>query len=185
VFIDPDGGFRMLGAAREVRDAGNRIVAVEVGKDSGPASSASVFDEPVRALCTAAAALGFRGNGVFDFLLGSNGRPLVIEMNPRRGTATFVYGLAEALFGSGWPEWISGLVRVPLSIEPGRSIEPERALEIVELTNKELAGESLIVPLSLTWLKSPKPGVAIATFARNRAEIARAEALFSRSLARG
>jgi hypothetical protein len=177
VFIHGDGTVDTLGPARELRNVHNRIVAVEVGKDAGPENSPQLFESPVRALGAAASAIGYRGNAVFDFLLDSRGRPKVIEMNPRRGTAGFVFALARALFGPDWPLRLSGLIRLPVPVEPSLALGPERVLEIIETANQRLSGDALIVPVGLTWLKLRSPGVAVVTFAPHRAGVTEAESL--------
>ena len=183
VFIHSDGMFETLGAARERRNTHNRIAAVEVGRDSGPANTPEMFDESVRTLCAAAAAIGYRGSAIFDFLLDSHADPAVIEMNARRGTAGFVFTLAQALFGPDWTNRHSGLIRLPLHVEPSERLNPDRVLDVIETTNQSLSGDAVIVPVSLTWLKLPNPGVAIVTFGSDRTAISEAESGLSEWLA--
>ncbi len=182
VVIGADGDVQVLGIAREIRDDANRISAIEIGKDVEASAPRELFDEPVRNLARAAASLGYRGPAVFDFMVRPTAPPLVLEMNPRRGTTGFIYTVAQALFGADWMQRHCGVIRLPIPISASSRMDPERALEVIEATNRHLDGAGHIAPVSLTWLSLPRPGLAVAVFAADRDAVAASERLLIAAL---
>jgi hypothetical protein len=101
----------------------------------------------------------------------------VIEANPRRCSESTAYDVGEALYGPDWEQQMAALLRLPLPIEPGHVCQLKIGLDALESANQELAQDSRVVPLSLSWLKHAYPGIGYVLFTPEGSDIESAEAI--------
>ena len=74
------------------------------------------------------------------------------------------------------------LVRLPRHVDLSATPEPESLIHQLEAANEQTSEDSLIVPLSLTWLRPTPPGVGYVVFARNRETVREAESILAEQL---
>jgi hypothetical protein len=185
--IDEVGAVTISGGGREVRDDENGYTGAYLGRGALPGPLAAEVAPLLTALGEMLAARGYHGHLGVDFVVDGAGRPVLLELNPRRGAASYVQDVGTRLYGPGWAATHHAVSRLPLAVELARSPGVGMLLDTFEAANRRLEpGGCLVLPVCLSWLRLPDPALGYVAFGPDARAVARAERVLHAALrARG
>lgn len=183
-YIDADGQTSIIGCGSELRDRTNHYIGAQMGRYSYAELFALELEPFVQHIGDLMAKCGYRGHFGLDFLINNGGRPIVLELNPRRCSESPIFDLAHHLYGTNWRSTHSVIFRLPFYVALKRDISIAEVVEVFDSVNLKLAdSNAIVVPICLNWLFLNPSAVGYAVIGTEQMQIQQAEDLLIHGLA--
>lgn len=168
--VDKKGNNKIIASGVDIRDESDYYSGAYMGKNMIPEDLDKELRLIMSRLGDRIAEDGYLGHWGVNFMIDSEKRPMLIELNPRRCGESHIHSIGERLYGEKWMDEVCIKTRLPLNVEILCDFTIDEVLEIFYFLNKIYRSQSIIIiPTQLSWLyKKRYQGIGYAIFAPKR-----------------